>query len=233
MRPPCQRVCSRSGSRPWRGWTVAPTCHQTIDWGASLADAPHPARSHPFPELLEAHPIESFGCTLCHGGQGAATTKAAAHGDVTFWEEPLLGEARAATYGLTRRELMEMRCNACHQGEAHVEGMPLLNEAKGLVERLKCARCHTIHGEGANKAPDLTLEGDRHPAHLHFPEGWTAPRTMLGWHIEHFLDPQAVTPNSDMPKHALDRRRAAALSLLVMSWCENRLPARWTPGGSK
>lgn len=205
------------------------TCHQTVDWGEALAQAPHPARSHPDPALLAAHPIEQFGCTLCHGGQGMATSEAAAHGTVLHWEEPLLGAARAKTYGLTGAELMELRCNACHQHEEQVQGMPLLNEAKVLVKRLKCARCHSIHGEGGTTAPDLTREGDKHPTQYHFPEDWTRSRTALQWHIEHFLDPEALSPKSEMTKYPLNRRQATGLSLLVMSWRKLSLPARWIP----
>lgn len=210
------------------------TCHQTVDWGEAMATAPNPARSHPHPDLLRAHPIEVFGCTLCHGGQGAATTVAGAHGEVLHWEEPLLSTARAKSYdGLTRSELMEVRCNACHQHEAQVAGMPLLNKAKELVTRLKCARCHAIHGEGGTQAPDLTRVGEKHPSQLHFPDDWTGQRTALSWHIEHFLDPAALSPNSEMTKYPLDRKQATALALLVLSWRQLGLPAKWTPKGTR
>ena len=205
------------------------TCHTTIDWGEELADVLNPARSHPHPELMRAHPVEIFGCTLCHGGQGAATTKDAAHGNVAFWEEPLLDTRRAEQYGLTRAELMERNCNMCHQHQAEVQGMPLLNEAKQIVVKRRCARCHRIHGEGATRAPDLTREGDKHPSQFHFPEGWFKQRTALQWHIDHFLDPQAMSPNSMMPKYRITDREAAALSLLVLSWRDLALPPRWTP----
>ena len=205
------------------------TCHQTTDWGEPLANAPHPARSHPRPDLLRTHPPERFGCTLCHGGQGPATTVAAAHGDVAHWEEPMLGAKAAERAGLGPAELMELRCNVCHQHEAHVEGMPLLNEAKALVVRLKCDRCHVIHGTGGSKAPDLTREGDKHPSQFHFPEDWTGPRTAFAWHKAHFLDPEALSPGSEMTKYPLEPKQAAALSLLVMSWRKLDLPADWTP----
>ena len=205
------------------------TCHAAMDAGEALRDAPHPSRSHPLPELMRSHPVESFGCTLCHGGQGTATTAAAAHGHVAFWEEPLLDTARAETYGLTRRELMELRCNSCHWREEHVEGMPLLNRAKQLVNEHNCARCHTIHGEGGQRAPDLSREGDKHASRFHFPDNWSAKRTTLLWHIEHFIKPRALVPESRMAEFDVSRRDATALALLVMSWQDLQLPPRWNP----
>ena len=36
------------------------------------------------------HDPTEWGCTVCHAGQGRATTKADAHGDVHFWPEPMI-----------------------------------------------------------------------------------------------------------------------------------------------
>ena len=204
------------------------TCHQAMDAGEKLADAPHPARSHPA-GILKHHPIESFGCTLCHGGQGYATSTAAAHGDVAFWEEPLLSAERAESYGLTRAELMELRCAICHQTIEAVDGMPLLNAAKEKV--FDCIDCHRLPELENEKpsAPDLTREGEKHPSEYVFPEGYTGERTALHWQIEHLLDPKRMSPGSAMPKFGFSRKDAAGLALLVLSWRRQALPPAWTP----
>ncbi len=203
------------------------TCHTTIDWGPELADAPHPARSHPDIPWLGKHAIEKFGCTTCHGGQGSATTTKAAHGEVLHWEEPLLGETRARSYGLSGAELMEMRCNQCHLHEPKVEGMPLINAAKDFVVAKNCKRCHTIFGEGATRGPELTRIGEKHPTAYTFPKVWRHPRTALHWHIEHFKAPNDVVPNTMMPLYDLEGKMAEGLSLLVLSW--RRVPATYIP----
>lgn len=205
------------------------TCHVTIEWGEELADAPHPARSHPKPGLLASHPPERFGCTLCHGGQGAATTLDAAHGHVPHWEDPLLDRLRAERYELTVVQLLEMRCNFCHWRQVKVEGMPLLNEAKATVRKQRCSSCHKIHGEGKTIGPDLTRAGEKRPSHYAFPEDWSSPETAMAWHIEHFLDPLAVTPKSTMTNFGFSVDEAIGLSLLVLSWRRMGLPAAWVP----
>lgn len=204
------------------------TCHMAMDGGEKLADAPHPARSHP-PGILKHHPPETFGCTLCHGGQGHATSTAAAHGDVAFWEEPLLSAERAKTYGLTRAELMELRCAYCHQTLEPVDGMPLLNAAKDKI--FDCLDCHRLPGLENEKptAPDLTREGEKHPTEYVFPDGYVGERTALHWQIEHLLDPKAMSPGSAMPKFGFSRKEAAGIALLVMSWRRQALPPAWTP----
>ena len=205
------------------------TCHLTIEWGPELREAPHPARSHPDLPIFATHPLERFGCTLCHGGQGAATEKAAAHGAVEFWEEPLLDRAHAERMGVDRAELMEMRCNVCHRNQHEVEGMPFLNDAKAQVHKKRCVRCHTINGVGASKGPDLSEEGDKHPSHYHFPAEWRRGRTAFFWHVEHFREPFAVVPDTLMPSYTWQDRQPEALALLVLSWRAQDLPASWTP----
>jgi cytochrome c2 len=225
------------------------TCHATIDWGESMAKADNPAKSHPvledFPELMEKHPIEEFGCTLCHGGQGSATTKDAAHGEVPFWEEPLLTQALAERYGVERRHLMEMRCNVCHQHQGAVKGMELLNEAKlrvagwegaegdhgpGVAIIRPCISCHIVGGAGEKSTgPDLTRAGEKHPSQFHFPDDWASERTALGWHVQHLLDPESTSPGSLMKKYGLTDRQATGLALLVLSWREVGLLPRWIP----
>ena len=38
------------------------------------------------------HDPASYGCTVCHGGQGRATASADAHGAVEHWPEPMLAK---------------------------------------------------------------------------------------------------------------------------------------------
>lgn len=205
------------------------TCHVAMDGGSALLAAANPARSHPRPELLAAHPVERFGCTLCHGGQGAATTLEGAHDDLETGDDPLLSTARAAKYGLKAAELLEMRCNACHRGQATVEGMPVLNAAKALVEAKRCRSCHVIEGKGAHVGPELDRAGDAPPEHLTFPAEWPHPRTSLAWHAEHLKLPTSVVPGSEMKEFHFTDRESLSLALLVRSWRTWRLPAAWIP----
>ena len=67
------------------------SCHVGID-KAGFEDLPNPLKTHPKRDtLLVKHPPDKFGCTPCHEGQGVAVnTVAQAHGEVPFWEHPLL-----------------------------------------------------------------------------------------------------------------------------------------------
>ena len=50
----------------------------------------HPYKAHPKVDVLaKNHPFQKYGCTVCHQGQGLATTVDAAHGKVKHWEKPM------------------------------------------------------------------------------------------------------------------------------------------------
>ncbi|MGH9603887.1 MAG: c-type cytochrome [Terriglobales bacterium] len=121
----------------------------------------------PLPEekLFRAHPAiphdpREFGCTVCHGGQGRATTQAAAHGFVSFWDEQML-DAQHLSAG----------CGTCHDA-APLASRGELERGRRLVESLDCLSCHTMDGAGRGTAPNLSYtglksyRGDWHADHL-------------------------------------------------------------------
>lgn len=111
-------------------------------------------------EALAAHkPVvhdpSEYGCTVCHGGQGRATERADAHGDVHFWPEPMV-PARFAYAG----------CGACHT-PLSVPNHDLFRRAQLAFERLDCLACHRVDARGGTirpagggmEGPDLSRVG--------------------------------------------------------------------------
>ncbi len=204
------------------------TCHAGVDW-AGFERASQPFTTHPQRDLFKAHPIEKFGCTSCHGGQGLATTADDAHGFVEHWEEPLLGTTLAAQYVLQNRHAMvEMRCNGCHRYERTTAGMSEINLAKQIVDQKGCRACHTINGRGGKVGPDLTAEGDKSPEQFDYSR--VSPPTMFAWQIAHFKDPKQVSATTVMPAFNFGSRQSQALAMLVMSWRATPVPASYLPG---
>lgn len=92
-------------------------------------DAPQPFTHHTEP-MLSYHPIDRFGCTPCHQGQGFGTTTRSGHGLDVNWKDPLLP-----------LNYIEGSCNQCHADLTFREA-PLLSRGKYLVKRLGCLGCH-------------------------------------------------------------------------------------------
>ena len=64
------------------------TCHIGIE-NPKMAKAEQPIKAHSG-NIFKHHPLNKFGCTVCHDGQSYATETSAAHGEVEFWPQPLL-----------------------------------------------------------------------------------------------------------------------------------------------
>jgi len=94
------------------------------------------------PHKPVVHDPAEFGCTVCHGGQGQATEKADAHGDVQFWPEPMLA-----------KEISYAGCGTCHVALG-VPGQARLHAASLAFERLDCYACHRVDGKGGTLRPD-------------------------------------------------------------------------------
>ena len=105
------------------------TCHMGYEW-KGLENAPNPFKTHP-KEILDKHPLQKYGCTICHGGQGYALNKEEAHGFIEHWEEPLLGKELEDIYRPPdRKVLLQMNCNICHRYDTLTPGADYINYAK-------------------------------------------------------------------------------------------------------
>jgi cytochrome c2 len=205
------------------------TCHQAVAWkGFERGDEPY--RTHPV-ELLRTHPIEKFGCSVCHGGQGWAIDTDAAHGEVAHWEEPLLGQALGEDYGLagSKTALVEMNCNVCHRYDRETTGMNAINLAKALVRDKGCRACHVVNKRGGAIGPDLTWVGDKAPEQYDYGR-LSGQMTSFAWHVAHFKDPRALVIDTVMPNFHLSSGEAQALAMLVMSWRRLDVPAAYVSG---
>lgn len=203
------------------------TCHQAVEW-KGFENAPEPYRTHSR-EILAAHPVEKFGCTPCHGGQGYATVSEDAHGPVEHWEEPLLGAQMGEFYVLSDREaLMQMNCNSCHRYDKETKGAAVINRGKQLINEKGCRACHVINGRGGTVGPDLTFEGMKSPEQFNY-ERIKGFHSEFTWHVSHFKNPKELVPESVMPNFGFSSADAQALAILAMSWKNEPIPLAYLP----
>jgi len=109
-----------------------------------------PFSSHPDRQLLVWHPLDKFGCSPCHGGNGRALTSVKqAHGRYEHWLWPLYYP-----------ENYDAGCQQCHALDARTEAAPVLNEAKILYRQRGCIGCHNYAGfdDQSQKLEDTVRE---------------------------------------------------------------------------
>ena len=167
------------------------SCHVGLK-EASLTDiSTQPYRKHP----VIPHKLDQFGCTICHRGQGAATTVAEAHKSTLAWEEPIL----PAKY-------IESSCGQCHRGS--LPGTPKLNQGRSLLARQGCVHCHTV-----KLADGSTMKATDDPPSL----SHIADKTTREWIFAWLKDPQAYATTSTMPNFKLSDDDARDISAFLMA----------------
>ena len=178
------------------------TCHVAVSRkGFEHFDNPYKTHAA-IDTLLRLHPIERYGCTPCHDGQGPALQNVKhAHGEIKHWEHPLL-----------RGPFAYAGCNKCHAQELRLDHAPSLNRAKRMLVDLGCYGCHEIRGyESAERiGPDLSRIGQK-----------LSPSWVYGW----LRDNREFRPHTRMPNAMYTHEEAAAATAFLYSVAKND----WTP----
>ncbi|HEY7310242.1 MAG TPA: c-type cytochrome [Gemmataceae bacterium] len=134
--------------------------------------AAHP-RLDLFVEANSAHPMEKFGCTACHDGQGSATDFVlAAHTPADATQEEEWQKEHGWTHShfwdfpMRSSRFIESSCLKCHHEVTDLsrrgskQEAPKLLRGYELVRENGCFGCHEISGikAGHEVGPDLRLE---------------------------------------------------------------------------
>ena len=167
------------------------TCHTALKEASLMDVTTQPYRVHP----AIPHKAEEFGCSICHRGQGAATSVEEAHQSTLAWEEPIL----PAKY-------LESSCGQCHQQD--LKGTPQLNLGRKMLAQYGCVHCHTI------KRPDGTvITGTDDPPSL----AHIADKTTREWIYAWLKDPQSYSTTATMPNPKLSDGDARDISAFLMT----------------
>lgn len=193
------------------------SCHSGID-NPAMAGAAQPYRQHPG-DFLKHHPVEKYGCTSCHQGQGAATNFHEAKATDVFWDYPLLPKA-----------LTQSSCGACHAADSRViqQYAPALARGRQLFLDRGCQSCHKLDGVGGQLGPALDGEGlkIKHQLPMAHVKG---DHTLPNWLAQHFDDPQGLVIGSKMRPPRLTPRENEALTAFMLSLRDRDLPQSYVP----
>jgi cbb3-type cytochrome c oxidase subunit III len=187
------------------------TCHNGVD-DPRMTDVEQPHRTHPG-HILDKHPVDRFGCTVCHHGQGAALTFNEAKAEDVFWDYPLLPP-----------NMTEATCVTCHDAEKlPPDQIPLLLTGMKLYQEKSCGSCHKLGGRGGTLGPALDNEGAK-TKHQLIMANLKPPHTTWHWQNAHFRDPGSVVPDSLMRNPTVTRPETLALTVYMLSQWKRDVP---------
>lgn len=198
-------------------------CHLGIE-NPYMADVEQPFRRHPG-NILEIHPSEKYGCTICHEGQGVATNTRDAHGIGTpFVERPML-----------TGPFIQSSCMKCHRDVDSI-GAEMLSRGKRLFAEEGCQNCHRVKGKGGNRGPELTYISDasiyiKHATeeNLHEYLKKFNDNYNIAYIFESISFSKAQPENSAMVDYNLNEDDALAISVYLKGLTSEDVPASFIP----
>ncbi|MEA3461668.1 MAG: c-type cytochrome, partial [Bacteroidota bacterium] len=202
------------------------SCHHGLE-DPAMQQMPQPHTSHPG-DFLKDHPVQQYGCTICHGGQPGALSREEAKGHLseTHWPYPLL-----------EQPYIQASCGNCHLAifseeamdrpeedlAGPMDGMEVFLKGKTIFSAEGCLGCHQARGVGGILGPDLTEQGEKTKHEYSF-QNIQGDQTISNWLKEHFRDPEMVSPGSQMLRINLDEGEMEALATFVMGLAKPDIP---------
>jgi mono/diheme cytochrome c family protein len=177
------------------------TCHLGVD-DPRFKDAPQPFTTHPD---ADRHPFEKFDCTVCHGGQGMATTLKDAHGPTDNWYQAIFHE-----------DFMENSCSRCH-GEFIQAQAPVFAKGRSTFNEDGCRGCHVIKGKERIR--------------VGMPLDEMAKRVKSDWLYRWLRNPKAYLPRTRMPDFKLSEQEAADMAGYILKG--PKAAELWSKGSAK
>ncbi len=188
--------------KPMKDLNAAFAAHPHLTDGATAVDPRgNVVKAGLYLDSNGPHPINSFGCTICHGGQGSGT-------DFTYsshepndlaqkeeWTENLAWkEIHHWDYPMLPKRFVESSCIKCHHEVTDVPQAKKLQAGYQRIVKYGCTGCHTIGGEGSF-GPDLTDERQVGPSLRGI-----ASKVSKDWTLKWIKNPHAFRPDTRMPK---------------------------------
>lgn len=162
------------------------TCHLGLE-DPKFNGSPEPFTTHPAPSL---HSFEKFGCTICHGGQGPATTLKGAHGPTDNWKTALY-----------HQDFMENSCPLCH-GEFIDKKAPVYSSGRLIFNDYGCRGCHKVAGKPKTYVgPPLDQMGEK-----------VKPDWLFRW----IRNPKGYLPLTRMPNSKLSDQECADVAAFLL-----------------
>jgi len=188
-------------------------------------------QSHPFRnELLgNNHPPTTYGCTICHGGEGPQTKGIGWHKfehgfDDHYWgnwNEPLLDQIHVDGKTLPGRPFVQAMCAECHREDTNLKFAPILDQGRKFVAEIGCYGCHPIDGfAGMRKpGPGLTeIQTKLKPAWLTqwiaYPRAWR-PHTRMPNFWPEAIDPKTGKVRDGSPEARLRQDEVTAIAAFL------------------
>jgi mono/diheme cytochrome c family protein len=194
------------------------SCHHGLE-NPAMQQARQPHTSHPG-DFLKDHPVQQYGCTICHGGQPGALRRKEAFGQLpeTHWSYPLL-----------EQPYIQASCGKCHLAifsdstSIPMAGMDVFLQGRSIFAEEGCLGCHQARGLGGILGPDLTQQGEK-TRHEYSFQNIQGEQNISNWLKEHFRDPEMVSPGSQMLTINLDEGDLDALATFVMGLAKPQIP---------
>jgi mono/diheme cytochrome c family protein len=191
------------------------SCHMGAE-NPLMVDAKIPFKLHSG-NYLKHHPADSFGCTICHNGQGRANNESEAHGvgHDSYWDRPIIPF-----------EFIQSSCASCHDFEMlKKEGANKVVRGEKLFRERGCKGCHKLDRVGGVLGNALDGVGSQPVAY--FPmRGVEGERTIYTWLKEHFDDPRNIVLESEMLANLTDEE-SNLLTTYVLSLRSEEVPKKY------